>query len=125
MFRSQRFIHDSPTIDAERWVKDCFGRSELRDQFRDVRGLEIDVTPDHRFADSDRLRGINPVELLSRQHTPRFQIRSADDRMLETCMPISTARETVRARGTLPTTGTFRSRAVRTMTSRIGALIPL
>src|SRR4029453_6176395 len=84
MFRSQRFIHDSPTIDAERWVKDCFGRSELRDQFRDVRGLEIDVTPDHRFADSDRLRGINPVELLSRQHTPRFQIRSADDRMLET-----------------------------------------
>src|SRR4030095_3656974 len=104
MFGSQRFIHDRLSektivrvgslrriqeerivlIDAERWVEDCFGRSELRDQFRDVRGLEIDVTPDHRFADSDRLRSINPVELLSCQHTPRFQIRGADDRMLET-----------------------------------------
>src|SRR5262245_51364488 len=104
MFGSQRFIHDRLSektvvrvrslgrkqeerivlIGAERWVEDCFGRSELRDQFRDVRRLEIDMTPDHRFAGSDGLRGVNLVDVLSRQHTPRFQIRSSDDRMLET-----------------------------------------
>src|SRR4030095_4290419 len=104
MFSSQRFIHDRLTqktvvrvgslrrkqeqrivlISAERWVEDCFGRSELRDQFRYIRRLEIDMTPDHRFAGSDRLRGINPVDVLVRQHIPRFQIRSSDDRMLET-----------------------------------------
>src|SRR4030095_8600881 len=104
MFSSQRFIHDRLTektvvrvgslrrkqeqrivlIGAKRWVEDCFGRSELRDQLRDFRRLEIDMTPDHRFAGSDRLRGINPVDVLARQHTPRFQIRNSDDRMLET-----------------------------------------
>src|SRR4029453_18235083 len=104
MFGSQLFIHERLSektivrvgslrriqeerivlIDAERWIEDCFGPSELRDEFRDVRGLEMVGTPDHLFADSDRLRGINPVELLSRQHAPRFQIRSPDDRMLET-----------------------------------------